>query len=710
MPYQILFTDYVNKLGIVVEDGTINQETSLKLPGRNATAYGTVIAENFLHLLENFAASTEPSVPVQGQLWYDSGDDAGELRVYNGTDWVTVNGVNKSLETPTNPREGDLWIDRNNLQLMMFTGEEKGAEWVLIGPQFQGGVVTGSTPKAVVGIDDNTYNILQIDINAMPAMIISTYEFTPKVKIPGFVTLYPGMNMSTRYEPGQKPLKYFGVSEKAESLIVNNQSVPAGNFMRKDEISSTSFYLNVQHDTGINYGLNAALNVGVDGQVGVVKSKVAGAGVDIRVRGDSSDLYAVRATSAESPVTFTQVIRVGINNRNPSTTLDVAGNVRISIPVEDATQGNLVIDSTKDSTLISNGSIVTAGGIGVAKSITIGEKLKVGFLGASYNDGEIETRRVIPDKDASQIIDKANDMSYIGTTDLKYGEIHAQNFYGDLTGTVNGSVSGRAGSANQLAAASTFSFAGDVELEDEVIFLGKGGLVPFVTRLSNGFISSKEPVEEIQRDDELLVNRIRTDIGVKKVTVQKLLSAVPIMPIGSIVPYAGEESPPGWLLCDGRKVLRSDYVELFETIGFLYQGGVASTDGMFTLPDLRGRFPLGMHNMGGIAPYVEVVGESAAEVLGAHGGADEVDILEENLPDHKHTLFHDNMQYYALAQKQYNIADSEVDDYHFYTQTSGSLDGVGMKNTQGIKTTGSLGQPINKMNPFLTLNYIIYAG
>ena len=114
--------------------------------------------------------------------------------------------------------------------------------------------------------------------------------------------------------------------------------------------------------------------------------------------------------------------------------------------------------------------------------------------------------------------------------------------------------------------------------------------------------------------------------------------------------------------------------------------------------------------MGGIAPYVEVVGESAAEVLGAHGGADEVDILEENLPDHKHTLFHNNMQYYALAQKQYNIADSEVDDYHFYTQTSGSLDGVGMKNTQGIKTTGSLGQPINKMNPFLTLNYIIYAG
>ena len=44
----------------------------LKIPWRNATAYGTVIAENFLHLLENFASPTEPRTPVEGQLWYDS--------------------------------------------------------------------------------------------------------------------------------------------------------------------------------------------------------------------------------------------------------------------------------------------------------------------------------------------------------------------------------------------------------------------------------------------------------------------------------------------------------------------------------------------------------------------------------------------------------------------------------------------------------------
>ena len=54
MSYTIPYTDQANKGTITIEDGSINQSTSLKLPGRNTTAYGTAIAENFLHLLENF--------------------------------------------------------------------------------------------------------------------------------------------------------------------------------------------------------------------------------------------------------------------------------------------------------------------------------------------------------------------------------------------------------------------------------------------------------------------------------------------------------------------------------------------------------------------------------------------------------------------------------------------------------------------------------
>ena len=47
MAYTINYSD-TNKGTISIEDSTINQQTSLDIPGRNTTSYGSVIAENFL--------------------------------------------------------------------------------------------------------------------------------------------------------------------------------------------------------------------------------------------------------------------------------------------------------------------------------------------------------------------------------------------------------------------------------------------------------------------------------------------------------------------------------------------------------------------------------------------------------------------------------------------------------------------------------------
>ena len=707
MPYEILFTDYVNKLGIVVEDGTINQETSLKIPGRNSTAYGTVIAENFLHLLENFASPTEPTVPVEGQLWYDSSPENEGMKVFNGVNWQAVNGVNKSVDAPEYKQEGDLWIDRENLQLYMYTDA---GGWILIGPQFQEGTITGATPKVLVGIDDKSYNVLQIDINAMPSMIISSYEFTPKVKVPGFITLKPGMNMTTRTEPGQQSFKYYGVAEKAESLFINNQTVPAGNFLRGDQVSSTSFHLNVQNNTGINYGRNAELNIGVEGQTGVIKSNVAGSSIELKVKHDGLFQTLTHFDSAE--------FRVGVGNTSPQQMLDVSGNIRVAPDSSDALSGNLYVESTVDSTRINEGSIVTTGGVGIARSTVIGENLQVGFVGFDYNNGQIESRRLVPDKDIDEII---SGESYIGTADLRYGEIHSKKFIGDLTGTVTGSVSGRAGSANRLATASTFTFTGDVELVDEVTFIGQGGLVEFPTLIGQGFISNKDAIDTPQNDDELLLNRIRNDIGIKKVTVQKLLDIVPVMPVGTVVPFAGIEAPAGWLFCDGLEYSKAEYDLLYAALGDAYG---AATTGKFKVPDMRGRFPLGSQSMGtNPVSSTPVTGANltAASTRGALGGSANKAILESNLPDHKHNLIGDGgtdssgnpiegEQYYAVAQApNYQVNDIGSTQYPFYKQTS-NFDGIAIPNTGGVETTGSLAQPLDAMNPFSTLNYIIYAG
>jgi hypothetical protein len=56
-----------------IPDGTINtSSTSLALPGRNYAGYGQYIDTNMVWLTENFANTSPPPNPLQGQLWYNT--------------------------------------------------------------------------------------------------------------------------------------------------------------------------------------------------------------------------------------------------------------------------------------------------------------------------------------------------------------------------------------------------------------------------------------------------------------------------------------------------------------------------------------------------------------------------------------------------------------------------------------------------------------
>jgi|SRR5215470_2156583 len=84
-----------------------------------------------------------------------------------------------------------------------------------------------------------------------------------------------------------------------------------------------------------------------------------------------------------------------------------------------------------------------------------------------------------------------------------------------------------------------------------------------------------------------------------------------VLPAGIIMAYGGAAAPTGWLLCDGRSVLRSDYPNLFAAIGTTY----GAADGLhFSVPDLRGRVPCGLD--GGTGRISAVV----ANAMGAVGG------------------------------------------------------------------------------------------
>ena len=178
MAYTINFSDAINKGTITINDNTINNETTLRLPGKNTTSYGTIIAENFLHLLENFANSTAPSRPIEGQLWFDTTAGTYQLKVYDGTNWVASGGLKKAINQPSASESvtGDLWVDTNAQQLYLFTG----TGWVLIGPQYSSGLTTGATPVVVTGTDDLNYSIVKLEVSAKTVAIIASDQFTPK--------------------------------------------------------------------------------------------------------------------------------------------------------------------------------------------------------------------------------------------------------------------------------------------------------------------------------------------------------------------------------------------------------------------------------------------------------------------------------------------------------------------------------------------------
>jgi len=669
MAYTIPYTDEANKGTINVEDNTINQQTSVKLPGRNTTAYGTAIAENFLHLLENFAATSAPSNPVEGQLWYDSTLGVEQLKVFDGTNWVSAGGLKKAQTAPEANQSllGDLWVDTDNQQLYLFSG----SGWVLVGPEFSQGLVTGVTADIVVGTDDQNYSILLVQIAANTMAIVSTNSFTPKIKIPGFTVINPGFNLSANNISGSGVSKYYGIAEKAENLIINNNTVAAGNFLRGDTTSNTSYPINIRNNVGINYGINAELNIGVSGNTGVIQHNVAGSSIDVKVKNDGLSQTVIRIDSD---------LQVGINNLAPAEALDVTGNILSS--------GTVSSNSTENAISLNSGAIKTLGGLSVSQDVYIGGKLTV--------LAETKTNNVVPDQ---------SNFRDVGAKTLPYANIYATKFVGNLEGNVSGTVSGRAGSADKLTSPTTFRITGDVSADD-IVFDGQTGtsIKNFQTTISNEIVATKPNILVSQADDEFLFNRVTGNTGLKKISRQNLLAAVPILPVGSIVPYAGLSAPVNWLLCDGAEVLISDYTALFDIIGRTYKA-IPQT-GYFALPDLRGRFALGADNMGGNSANINTT--IAADTIGAVGGASSVTLQKNNLPDHKHNLRGDSGdQYYAVRDLPGTPNDLEAVLYDAPTATGA---GQALPNSGSILTDTALAQPFDVINPFLTMNYIIYAG
>ena len=173
-----------------IADGTYDNSTSLTLPGKNLYNFGTLQNENFVYLLENFAKTTAPSLPVKGQLWFDTSGQG--LKVYNGTAWETLTLLTTNSANATTL--GNLYFDTTNNQLSVYNGTSLS----LIGPEGVTGFGTTRMVSTKLADLTNVYHpVIECYIDNEVVAIISNDSFSVNSSnaVSGFPSVVRGITL-----------------------------------------------------------------------------------------------------------------------------------------------------------------------------------------------------------------------------------------------------------------------------------------------------------------------------------------------------------------------------------------------------------------------------------------------------------------------------------------------------------------------------------
>ena len=389
---------YNNTLLTTVEDGTVDQTTDLKFIGKNYAGYGEIQNENFLFLLENFSGANQPSRPISGQVWFDSG--TSKLKFYDGTKWRTTGGAEIGATEPTGLANGDFWWDSGNDQLYVYNG----TSFVLIGPQNAGEGVTQMTSLEVLDTTSATRGIIASVIEDETIFVVSPIQFDLNASqtaliAQGYDRINKGITLrNTKLATAgvtSTADRFHGTATNAEKL----GGVAAANFVQTG-VGNTVFASTVEvPDNGILVGASQDLQIkidtnGFDGVIqnitnnGTIKLKVtSGAGVLTHVgtvtstgvvpAADNtftlgsaslgwSNVYAANFTGEASKAA---TLRVGSDFRSASASAtnntvavrDATGNIAANLFQGTATQARYADLAEKYSTAeeLAPGTVVT---------------------------------------------------------------------------------------------------------------------------------------------------------------------------------------------------------------------------------------------------------------------------------------------------------------------------------------------------------------
>lgn len=577
--YTLKFSDPSKTTAVIVPEmppGINAVDTSLSLVGKGYPNYGLKIAENFLHLLENFAGPLPPENPIEGQLWYDTSDPYRKvLRIMDGTAtstrWPVANGI---YQQSTDPRQsasaglknGDIWVDTSSNSLKIYNSDG----WVIVGPSVSTGAdKTTIEPAIIVDTAGISRSVLLNYVGGEVVAVISnsTTSFVPRQVISGFSSIGPGINLvkatNFRYRGG--------AAESALSLEINNNLYGGETFLRKDDTgigqTITGKVVFKQPATDLtaknNYGI--VITDAIDSNViQFYKESLAGVSAIISNDAPGGQIIFRTRTTGTTVIPNTVSIKNGSVAINTSTTaispaLDVFGDVKIS--------STLTVHSTQPIALQVGGGIQVGGNIAANANATV--RGTVGIMstltvGVSTGSGAI-------------IVPARPDRYDLGTAANPFRNIYVSGILASTGTVIYGSITG---SASRLATAAVFKLQGQVTATS-FSFSGVETSVTFNTRLTRSAILDQTTATNVT--DTMTIIAVDTSTSALVTSPQKISRKDFLQGVsfpGMITAYAGTVAPAGWLLCNGVSYATTLYPALFAVIGYTYGG----SSGSFSVP------------------------------------------------------------------------------------------------------------------------------
>ena len=368
MAYTINLTD--GTVFATITDGTINTSSSMILVGKNYAGYGEFLDENFIHLLESNANTTAPAAPLTGQLWWDKTNTL--LKVYTGTAFKNIGSATASATAPTGVVTGDLWYDTGNQQLKVWTG----TAFIVVGPGFstaQG--QSGAIPETILNSVGATRYITSLYVNNVRVGIV--YEgasFTPEVSLQtAFPTIFPGITLSASVSGAV----FAGSATNAQLL----DSLDSLQFMRSDTNTATTGILRVQNNSGLFVGAANVFNVNTTTTDANIKSDIQGGNLIIQANVSGTTFNVATALGASGTFAISNAATVG-------TTLTVTGNSsggNVNTSGQVSAIGNVTGGNINTLALVQAASISATANIQAGNLRTAGQVSATGNITSAAN-------------------------------------------------------------------------------------------------------------------------------------------------------------------------------------------------------------------------------------------------------------------------------------------------------------------------------------